>query len=371
MTDEVLIPVKKLDGTVEKITMAEFQTRQKNKQRAKTAVVITQKPISPAQTVVIPAPTTPKTVINEKIKEEPALEELPKTTANAPRVSPDRKAEAGEIVRKLNLQISSDAKNRLLGLVQLRLKDVRGEEEVKEWLVRSENQYGIGLDAVAADKVIMAVNDFIKKNIPQSAEVPVLKKPLGVPKALLKEDQEPFPATSSPINSFVHRSTPEPQRGEGGLGSPKQKSEGGRKSLDDLVRAESVNMGNDISGLVAKREMPARTMVQDITPAKPANLGPVEEIRYFTLTDFRRLSTNPNEAASRLAQKFTNLRDESYILFMNALEAWRLSPLFNDYIGASAASLNMKKKVAENMADKNKIQMNEIKALIQMEKDLL
>jgi len=56
---------------------------------------------------------------------------------------------------------------------------------------------------------------------------------------------------------------------------------------------------------------------------------------------------------------------------MNALEAWRLSPLFNDYIGASAASLNMKKKVAENMADKNKIQMNEIKALIQMEKDLL
>jgi hypothetical protein len=367
MSDEVLIPVKKSDGTVEKITMAEFQARQKNKQSAKAAAVITQKPISPAQSVVAPAPATPKPI---KTKEESALEELPKTITGTPRVSADKRAEAEEIVRKLNLQILPDVKKRLVGLIQLRLKDVRGEDEVKEWLARSEKQYGIGLDAASVNKVITAVNDYINKNVSTFADVPVLKKPLGTPlgatkqsevgKAVLKEDQEPFPATSSPINSFVHRSTPEPQRGEGG-----------RKSLDDLVRAESVKINNNIAGMIKPKEMPARAMVQDITPSRPANLGPIEEIRYFTLTDFRRLSTNPSEAASRLLQKFTNLKDESYILFMNALEAWRLSPLFNDYIGASASALNLKKKVVENLADKDKIQMNEIKALIQMGKDLL
>ena len=33
MADEVLIPVKKADGTVEKISLAEFQARQKARQK--------------------------------------------------------------------------------------------------------------------------------------------------------------------------------------------------------------------------------------------------------------------------------------------------------------------------------------------------
>jgi hypothetical protein len=357
MADEVLIPVKKADGTVEKISLAEFQARQKARRKpvATVSAPVARPVVAPRPAVSIPRSSAPA-----KIKEEPTLEELPGTGSGAPRVSQDRKVDAEAIVRKLNLQISADARNRLIGLIQLRLKDVRGEDEVKEWLVRSDKQYGIGLDNATADKVLVAIGEFTKKNISAPVDAPVLKRPLGTPQTLLKEDQEPFPATSSPINSFVHAPYGDAKKI---FTTP--------KSLDDLARSESAKIGDDIAGMIPRKEMPARAIVRDITPAKPANLGPVDEIRYFTLTDFRRLSANPSEAASRLAQKFTNLRDESYILYMNALEAWRGSPLFNDYIGASASSLNLKKKVAENLADKNKIQMNEIKALIQMEKDLL
>ena len=100
-------------------------------------------------------------------------------------------------------------------------------------------------------------------------------------------------------------------------------------------------------------------------------MGPIDEIRYITLIDFRRLSSNPDEAAARLKQKFTNLREESYVLFMDAIDAWRKSPLFNDYIGASAVALNAGQKLNGAASDNNKIQMNEVKALIKMEKDLL
>jgi hypothetical protein len=54
----------------------------------------------------------------------------------------------------------------------------------------------------------------------------------------------------------------------------------------------------------------AKSSMKDII-AKPAPVGPTDEIRSFGLTDFRRLSSKPEEAALRLKQKFINLQGES------------------------------------------------------------
>jgi hypothetical protein len=99
-------------------------------------------------------------------------------------------------------------------------------------------------------------------------------------------------------------------------------------------------------------------------------MGPVEEIKYTNLTDFRRLSAKPEEAAKRLRQKMYNLQDESFLLYMDALAAYRQSPLYLDYANLVATSLATRKPLASLTQDKNRIQMAEINALLEMEKTL-
>lgn len=350
----ILIPVKKADGTIEKISMEEFRARQKAKSvpAAQTAMPSKPLPVAPAKEPV------PVVAVKKDDAKSLLEEELPKADKSFQAHAVNRKTEALEIVKKMNLVLPDDANKRLLGLVELRLKDIRSEDQVRDWLVAPENQMGIGLPMEKAESILKLCLAYMGKAGASNEKISPLKKPAAVvSKALAKEDREPFPANTTPNNAFVH-----------GPLAPSA----GKKSLDNLIKQESAKMsGDNISDLLPKKEPMSRPVVRDITPTKSSNLGPIEEIKYFSLTDFRRLSSDPVEAASRLKQKFINLKDESYILYLNALEAWRQSPLFSDYIAASIDMLNQKKKLAEAEADKTKIQMKEIGALINMEKDLL
>lgn len=344
----VLIPIKRPDGTIEKITMEEFRARQKKPAAPKLSVSKPvekkiEKPMAVAKPVFVKPAVKPAQPLSQTAKTEEGKslleEELPAGKQPVSRISADRREEAEIIVKKLNFPLSDATRNRLIGLIQLRLKDVRGEMEVKDWLTRPEIQMGIGLSEDKAELVLKFVREFLKQPRKEAPAAP-LKRSFGAPlpqisatrgasTALVKEDREPLPATSSPINPFVH-------------------------AEHHLVK-----------------EQPVRAIVRDISPAKPVQLGPIEELRYINLTDFRRLSSNPEEAAARLRQKFTNLKDESYILYMNGLAAWRESPLYVNYTDAAITALNAKAKIAGDGTNKEKIQMPEVRALVEMQKQLV
>lgn len=111
-------------------------------------------------------------------------------------------------------------------------------------------------------------------------------------------------------------------------------------------------------------KMPMRDII------KPKEMGPVDEIRYFTLVDLRRLASDSAEATRRLKQKFLNLRAESYLLYFDALAAWKASPLYIDYMRSVAAALKNRQTLNVSAGDKNQIQPKEIQLLIEMEKEL-
>ena len=64
------------------------------------------------------------------------------------------------------------------------------------------------------------------------------------------------------------------------------------------------------------------------------------------------------------------LKAESYLLYMDALNAWRESPLYLEYVETVSNSLKLGKNLTVVISDKNKIQLPEIKALVEMEKSL-
>ena len=76
-----------------------------------------------------------------------------------------------------------------------------------------------------------------------------------------------------------------------------------------------------------------------------ASAGPIEELQQMTLVDFRRLSANPAQASEILLEKFENLKEESYVLFIKAVQAWYNSPLYRQYQQIIADAVNQSVKV--------------------------
>ena len=71
-------------------------------------------------------------------------------------------------------------------------------------------------------------------------------------------------------------------------------------------------------------------------------MGPVDEIEFFSLVDFRRLSPKTENAKEILKGKFQSLQEESYVLFLDARDAWHKSPLFHTYQDMILSSLEQK-----------------------------
>ena len=110
-------------------------------------------------------------------------------------------------------------------------------------------------------------------------------------------------------------------------------------------------------------------MVYDVK-SKSVAVGPLDEIQNFSLIDLRRLSSQPSEAMNRLKQKFINLKDESFLLFMESWKAWHNSFLYQTYLEVIDEALSQKVTLVTVLNTKEKISLPEIEALVKMEKEL-
>jgi hypothetical protein len=76
-------------------------------------------------------------------------------------------------------------------------------------------------------------------------------------------------------------------------------------------------------------------------------MGPVEQLETMTLADFRRLSTNPEEAVRKMEALLLSLQKTSYDERVRGVLAWRKSPLAGLSIALMTESLNTGVAVAE------------------------
>jgi hypothetical protein len=328
-------------------------------------------------------------VSQTKIDNEDArsLLEEEKPKGKLPFTSNTREKQVDEILKNLNFKISPANSNRLRTIVQLFLKDIRSEEETRETLQRKEIDGGMGLTSAQTDEVIKKTKE---RNVPEKIDSIVpLKTGLPINKVenerLEKEipsvkAEVPFPAVSAPNNSFRHdpkldqKKTPSPSKPV--ALKPVLSS---REILDKQTTLASLEKA-PIFPIKIKTEQvnppdfklnqnEVKIAMQDITPTH-IEMGPVDELKYINLIDFRRLSSNPVDAAKRIRQKFVNLKDESIILYFEGMAAWHASPLYNDYIELASEALSKRLPLSEVCHDKKRIQLQELTAILQMEKEL-
>ena len=109
-----------------------------------------------------------------------------------------------------------------------------------------------------------------------------------------------------------------------------------------------------------------RPIMHDVIAPKEeakASVGPIEELQQVTLTDFRRLSSNPTQAGEILLGKFDGLKEESYLLFLKAVQSWYNSPLYKQYQQIIADAINKTVKIKDALGQ---MKEEEYKAIVKL-----
>lgn len=350
-----LVTVKQPDGTYAKISLEEFMKRQSApalEPSNEISASSSPSPVTPAASLAaeLPGPDPlpslpvspkaghlslpkplPSTVPSVPRKDQQAfLDDLSAPTAKRTAPTPGQEMLVDKVLQRAGLTVSEEYLPRLRSVIEMRLKGVRDEAQTKRLVERSFAEGGLELAEREAEQLLSAC---------------ALQEEVLVP-------GEQKMAAATPFNAFKH--------------APKDSL----TASSSTMSREEVGMPKrePIEALLAEKNK-SRPIVTDVI-YRPIAIGPVEEIQTITLTDFRRLSPVTNDAALRLEQKFSNLKGESVVLFLEALDAWRQSPLYQEYTDRVLHALLHRSPLDATLRKTKSLTLEEVAALVGMEKRL-
>lgn len=123
------------------------------------------------------------------------------------------------------------------------------------------------------------------------------------------------------------------------------------------------------------RPLTAKPVMQDVKPPKveKMSMSPLDELSNFNIDDFRRLGVKAEDSANKLREKFKYLEADSYLMFMEGVEAWYNSPLYKQYQEVISKSLKSKVSVNDllsgSRADSD-LKLDEFKEILKLNNSL-
>ncbi len=289
-------------------------------------------------------------------------------------------------------------------VIKTYLRGSRDKLATTEALTKAAELGGVALTHDAAERVLIIASNFIKKDIlpPGTINSPVIAQDKKLPlqteeydlTASLKEQGKlAKPTPKVPVTPKVtekkvvldvsHELMPP---------TPAVRP----KSVTPPVSQPSVVVPKVVPKPIVKpvvKEKPAPKVVTPIPPItnleksdtgkirmddirfEAKAMSPVEEFRYYTLVNFRRLDPDPIKRAEKIKAKLEFLGHEDYSKKIEAIVAWHESPLNKLYIAVCRRSLEENTPITtilerELKKDKDFLRPEELSAIISLNRSL-
>ena len=106
----------------------------------------------------------------------------------------------------------------------------------------------------------------------------------------------------------------------------------------------------------------------------PRVMGPLDEIKYMNLINFRRLDRSPSKSADKIKNKI-NLLEEDYAKKLEGIKFWRQSPIYRLYLEIGHLSISDNKPIdviieERKMANLDYLTADEFRAIMDLNKSL-
>ncbi|MFA6194838.1 MAG: hypothetical protein WC719_03805 [Patescibacteria group bacterium] len=137
----------------------------------------------------------------------------------------------------------------------------------------------------------------------------------------------------------------------------------------------SMAAARTLAGKQALASSAAHPQMHDIKPM-PKVMGPIEELQFLDVINFRRLGTTPAEITSKVFAKIKLLEKDGYDKMVAGVRAWRQSPVSRLYLrlGQEAIAKGQPlKQIAEarKAANQEYLSMDEIEAIVSLNSKLV
>ncbi|MBU0596983.1 hypothetical protein KJ641_00310, partial [Patescibacteria group bacterium] len=231
-----------------------------------------------------------------------------------------------KVLKKLNFSVASDLRGRVLSLITSRMKNIRTDEQFMDYAGREAEIGGLGLDESQTKELLdtakkeLSIPDMVRMGSRRQ-----MRQEMAEKKNAPIVEPAPQKAPEEPRKPEVRRPIPIMPPAE-----PKIRMIE-KPILHDVVLPHT-NLDNDMS--LGDSE-------HDLTT------GPVDEIRDFSIIDFRRLASSPVKARELLLNKFRMLKKESYLYLIKAKIAWKDSPMYKGYLQVLAQALSDQKTIEQ------------------------
>ncbi len=218
--------------------------------------------------------------------------------------------------------------------------------------------------------------------------VPVAPVATEVSAVTADKPAAPAAATAKDLSSLqppVAVNAPFKKATTGGLWSKlfkdKKEKASAHQSLGKITAAsvnleEAVRMANQKAATARPAaSSETRPKMEDVK-ARPKVMGPLEELRYLDLINFRRLGSDPKDITTKIVSKIRLLEKDGYDRMVEGVQAWRQSPVNRIYVRlvqeAVAKGVTLKEAVAiRQQENKETLSMEEIEAIVAMNSQLM
>lgn len=248
----------------------------------------------------------------------------------------DRKGPSEKVIAALSFRVPDALQKRLASLIGSRMKEIRSDMQLKEYAMRSETEGGLALTEAQARELLDATRKAL--NLLPLGAVPRSKATADVA-AKIRDRQIKASAQSSATEKTppVFSDAPSPNQIAPERSPFLNPSFGPKPILHDVIPPPAPIGTNALDRLEAAD-----------------TVGPVDEIRRMTLLDFRRLNRDTAAARALFAQKFAQLKEESFILYLQSIDAWHESPLYTDYLGIIEQTIESRESLDAILARQEK-----------------
>ena len=115
--------------------------------------------------------------------------------------------------------------------------------------------------------------------------------------------------------------------------------------------------------------------MHDIKPM-PKVMGPLEELQFLDVVNFRRLGKTPEERTAKIFAKIKLLEEDGYDKMILGVKAWRQSLVNRLYLALTKEALNKSRPLQEELVERQKghpesLSWEEVQAVIALNSKLV
>lgn len=362
---EQLIPVKVVvEPSSEQLTASSEQSSSEQITASKEQLIEDEELESPVPSVT---PVTPVSPVSPK---EIKLADVPKSPAknfDFESIEPDEEIKqrrfrdqelvqqrAQEVIDRLKIQFTDDhIRSRFMNVLLTYFRGIRGPAEVEYILALSREGGGLGLPKEKAEMIMSVLKHHSDATNKERRVITVQPKEKIMPPVPPAPPVPPVPP-ATPVAPV----TPVPPVPPVSPASP----------IPQMVKPAVVRP-------VAPQVAPKSPVMGDVKITNRL-VGPIEELTYMTVDDFRRLGKNIEEIISSLLEKIQLFADESLARKIQGIKAWKQSPVFMLYLKMSMDGIMQGKTIEQVIIDKQKehadcLTLSEYEAIGRLNKQLV